>query len=496
MATSLTQEQIDTIVRTVLGEAAGEGRPGMEAVAWTILNRANSGKYPSDPAKVAKQPSQFSAWNSAANGGNDLVNMSASDPRYKQALEIVNDVLGGNVPDPTGGALFYHTQNISPYWSDSVNNYGTVGIGAHQFYPSHPVPPMNIPDVASQTDTTAPYSPAIPLPKPPPLNAPNSFSPPAPYPQMRGRGLPATGAPTMARQTRSLMDSIGAGPIGGGQFREDLAPPRPVPTPINIPGSPGASPAATGAINMTNPNWNVIPGLNAPAPNANWYDVTANPMASEVPVIPSPPAPVPGASQIERGPSYPNPSVLLNYAAQVASQQAPIAPRPAPPSSPGAAGGGANYLPPVAAPMRHLPAPAPLQVPASFPQSAPALNPAYTAWLNSTDPKNFSGSPDDRDAARAAALAAAGPAPSQYIYQGMTPEGTGFAPRPYYTKANIPAPPPPGTVLTGSYGKPGATGTLAERQQAASAYQRRLAMANGNARSGIPGFYDSVPRAL
>ena len=64
MAGTLTAKQRDTVVRTVIGEAANQGARGQIAVASVIRNRAQSGQFSSDPAKVALQPGQFSTWNS------------------------------------------------------------------------------------------------------------------------------------------------------------------------------------------------------------------------------------------------------------------------------------------------------------------------------------------------------------------------------------------------------------------------------------------------
>lgn len=153
---ALTQEQLDIITRTVLGEARGEGELGMAAVAHNIRNRSLSGKFPSDPAKVALQPYQYSAWNKGE-GGNNPQQFSPSSRQYQNARKLVEEVWGGTRPDPTNGALFYHTPQVSPAWAGEVNKHGTTRVGNHIFYNGHPVPPGEIPNVvASQTDTTPP----------------------------------------------------------------------------------------------------------------------------------------------------------------------------------------------------------------------------------------------------------------------------------------------------------------------------------------------------
>lgn len=152
----LTDAQRDTLIRTVLGEARGEGMDGMAAVAQVIQNRANSGRYPSDPAAVALQPYQFSTWNTGE-GGNNPQQFSPNSDIYQNAGRVVDAVFGGQVPDLTNGALYYHTPAVNPNWSNEVNRYGTTRLGNHIFYNGCPTPPGEIPNtVASWTDTIRP----------------------------------------------------------------------------------------------------------------------------------------------------------------------------------------------------------------------------------------------------------------------------------------------------------------------------------------------------
>lgn len=158
----LSEYQKDILVRTVLGEARGEGMDGMEAVAAVIRNRTNSGQFPNDPAAVALQPSQFSVWNAGAGGGKTDYNKNSD--LYRKAEQAVERVFSGQAPDRTNGALYYHTPAVSPYWADEANQYGTTRLGNHIFYNGRPTPPGEIPNqVASLTDTVAPRVPPNPV---------------------------------------------------------------------------------------------------------------------------------------------------------------------------------------------------------------------------------------------------------------------------------------------------------------------------------------------
>lgn len=123
---------------TLLGEAAGEGRKGMEAVAWVIRNRAESGRYPSKPSAVALQNNgrvyQFSTWN-----GDPTSKFSTKSSSYKTALDAIDAVFAADdSADPTRGATHYYASSGAnaikkPRWFDAEGGHGAVQIGNHSF---------------------------------------------------------------------------------------------------------------------------------------------------------------------------------------------------------------------------------------------------------------------------------------------------------------------------------------------------------------------------
>jgi spore germination cell wall hydrolase CwlJ-like protein len=112
-------------------EARGESRRGMVAVGWTILNRARSRHFPGTPCAVVyqggeKRPCQFSWW---CDGKSDRPRDRNS---WIRARVIAANLLVDPPPDPTGGALFYHSSSIKVPWKRK--RIRTTRIGNHIFY--------------------------------------------------------------------------------------------------------------------------------------------------------------------------------------------------------------------------------------------------------------------------------------------------------------------------------------------------------------------------
>ena len=112
-------------------EARGEPEKGRLAVGWTILNRERSPEFPSSVCGVVFEggetpPCQFSWW---CDGKSDR-------PRDKKSW-IRSQVLAARLltdppPDPTRGALFFHSTSIAVPWVRPRTR--TARIGNHIFY--------------------------------------------------------------------------------------------------------------------------------------------------------------------------------------------------------------------------------------------------------------------------------------------------------------------------------------------------------------------------
>jgi len=131
---AVTEYDRDIWTRTIWSEARHDDLFGQRAVAWVILNRARDvgHRFPTTIAAVCKQPGQFHAWSRTSMlspAYYEAVTMRKQSPEYIAARMIIDGVIDGKIPDPTGGAQFYYAQSpgvsaFVPSWAESMNcNY-------------------------------------------------------------------------------------------------------------------------------------------------------------------------------------------------------------------------------------------------------------------------------------------------------------------------------------------------------------------------------------
>ena len=133
-----TDMEIDTMARTLWGEARSEGSAGMQAVACVILNRVKTARvfggywWGNDIVQVCHKPYQFSCWNKADPNYRKLLAVTDSDIHFATAKRIARRAVLGFTDDPTYGADHYHTKAIAPHWAKGKKP--TNVIGQHIFY--------------------------------------------------------------------------------------------------------------------------------------------------------------------------------------------------------------------------------------------------------------------------------------------------------------------------------------------------------------------------
>jgi spore germination cell wall hydrolase CwlJ-like protein len=134
-------EHIDTLARTIWGEARGEGSLGMQAVANVVMNRvafaqARGGYWwGDDVTEVCLKPWQFSVWNPGDPNRELLERVTADDsPIFVEAVRLATYAVDGQLDDVTGGATHYHTPAVSPNWISAPGAIRLASIGNHNFY--------------------------------------------------------------------------------------------------------------------------------------------------------------------------------------------------------------------------------------------------------------------------------------------------------------------------------------------------------------------------
>ncbi|HZU51924.1 MAG TPA: cell wall hydrolase [Sphingomicrobium sp.] len=120
-------EETNCLATAVYFEARGESLEGQLAVARVVMNRASSGKYPSDWCGVVKQPAQFSF---VRHGEFPYVDTASA---AWQKAEAVAELAASNVvPSVSSDVLWYHADYVAPAWRRSLQE--VQQIGAHIFY--------------------------------------------------------------------------------------------------------------------------------------------------------------------------------------------------------------------------------------------------------------------------------------------------------------------------------------------------------------------------
>lgn len=115
-------------------EARGESLQGQFAVAEVILNRRDSGKFPSSVCGVvsqgAKSGKRYACQFSYKCDGRAEVFSEGN--AYIQVGKVARIMLDGKTRNITMGATFYHASSVRPRWSRKFKR--TAQVGRHYFY--------------------------------------------------------------------------------------------------------------------------------------------------------------------------------------------------------------------------------------------------------------------------------------------------------------------------------------------------------------------------
>ncbi len=131
----LTQYEKDVhcLALNIYFEARGEPEMGQRAVGHVVMNRVAYSRYPDSVCEVVHQGGeqkryrcQFSWW------CDGLSDKPVDQTAWDQSLRLAQKIYLGSLKDTTDGALWYHADYVTPYWS-KVFLKGAK-IGQHIFY--------------------------------------------------------------------------------------------------------------------------------------------------------------------------------------------------------------------------------------------------------------------------------------------------------------------------------------------------------------------------
>ncbi len=126
-------QSLDCLALNIYHEARGEPLDGQVAVAQVVMNRVGDAEFPGQVCEVVRQGGerprhrcQFSWW---CDGRGDRPDELAA---WTGSKDLARRILAGSVDDPTGGALWYHADSVSPAWDMDIIRQAKIG--RHVFY--------------------------------------------------------------------------------------------------------------------------------------------------------------------------------------------------------------------------------------------------------------------------------------------------------------------------------------------------------------------------
>ena len=122
-----TDREEECLANAVYFEARSEPIEGQLAVAQVVMNRAASGRYPTNLCSVITQKAQFSFIRRGK-----VPRANRDSEAWKKAVAIAaiaRQKLAGTLPS---GCLWYHASYVSPKWGKRLTKQTQIGL--HIFY--------------------------------------------------------------------------------------------------------------------------------------------------------------------------------------------------------------------------------------------------------------------------------------------------------------------------------------------------------------------------
>jgi spore germination cell wall hydrolase CwlJ-like protein len=139
LAIKASQAERDMVIRTVWGEAGNEPVKGQIAVVAVIRNRVLAGDVYGGPSVtgVVRKPYAFEPWLHARTRA-AMMRLAKTGAEYQRIAGLVDGVLDGRTPDPTGGATHFYAPVAQRLLGRRAPTWGLgkpmAVIGGHHFF--------------------------------------------------------------------------------------------------------------------------------------------------------------------------------------------------------------------------------------------------------------------------------------------------------------------------------------------------------------------------
>ncbi len=135
MPAGVNPSDIDMMARTMWAENENASPQEYAAIAHVMRNRllSRDPQYGGNTmSQILLAKNQFTPW-STPKASNYPMNVTQRDPAYQSAYRIASDVMTGNIPDSTNGAVNYHASDMKRRPSWAAGREGQT-VGGHTFY--------------------------------------------------------------------------------------------------------------------------------------------------------------------------------------------------------------------------------------------------------------------------------------------------------------------------------------------------------------------------
>ena len=119
--------ELECLAGAIYFEARGEPLTGQLAVAEVIINRSQSGRFPTTYCGVVRQPGQFSFVRKGT-----IPQARRGTQAWRNAVAIARIAHGGQWQTHADEALYFHARSVRPSWSHRKQALATID--SHIFY--------------------------------------------------------------------------------------------------------------------------------------------------------------------------------------------------------------------------------------------------------------------------------------------------------------------------------------------------------------------------